>query len=411
VTLQVWERDAAPDHPGSAPAGSGPSAEAPSAAPGRARPRVLWIAATVLAAALVAAAVWVGLARAAHRGQPLDPGNPGPEGARAVARVLDQRGVALTVARGEEELLSSGAPAGRATVVVTNTGELSETTARTLLDHAAGARRIVLVQPSRFVLAALDLPVEPADGGTGTQVVQASCALDGLSPRDAIVPEGRAYDGTGPATECFPHGEGSALVALPPDAAHPEVVVLGDPAVLRNDSVTRLDHAGVAVRMLGQGDRLTWYVPSALDVTDFDSTPTSEIPRALWPLLFLGLFGLVVLMLWRGRRFGPLVTEPLPAVVKAIETTQSRGRLYRKAGDTGRAGAALRTRSTGRLAVRLGLPAGAAPAAVADAAAAATGADPTRVHAVLAGPAPATEGELVALAHDLSQLEKEVRRA
>jgi hypothetical protein len=355
--------------------------------------------------------VWVGLARAAHRGQLLDPGNPGPEGARAIAQVLDERGVPVTVARGEDALLGSSAPGPGTTVVVSNMGELSHETARTLLDHAAGARRLVLVQPNRFVLAALDLPVEPVDGGTATQVVPAACALDGLSPRDTIAPSGPAYDGEGDATECFPVGEGGALVAVPPGAGHPEVVVLGDPTLLRNDSITQLDHAGVAVRLLGRADRVSWYVPSALDISDLDSTPTSQIPRALWPLVFLGLWGLLVLMLWRGRRFGPLVTEPLPAVVKAIETTQSRGRLYRKAGDTARAGAALRARSSRRLAGRLGLPPGAAPSAVADAAAAATGADPTTVHELLAGPPPGSEGALVALAHDLSQLEKDVRHA
>ena len=38
-------------------------------------------------------------------------------------------------------------------------------------------------------------------------------------------------------------------------------------------------------------------------------------------------------MLWRGRRLGPLVVEPLPVVVKAVESTQGRGRLYRRVRD------------------------------------------------------------------------------
>jgi hypothetical protein len=200
-------------------------------------------------------------------------------------------------------------------------------------------------------------------------------------------------------------------VALPASAGRPQVVVLGDTDVLRNDSITRLDSAGVAVRMLSRGDSVLWYVPSYLDVTATDDTATSEVPRAIGPLAFLALWALLVLMVWRGRRFGPLVTEPLPAVVKAIETTQSRGRLYRKAGDSARAGEALRARTVRRLAARLGLPAGASPSAVADAVVQATGADPHHAHGVLAGPPPSSESALVDLAHDLSQLEKDVRRA
>ena len=37
------------------------------------------------------------------------------------------------------------------------------------------------------------------------------------------------------------------------------------------------------------------------------------------------------LALWRGRRLGPVVDEPLPVVVRAAETTEGRARLYRRA--------------------------------------------------------------------------------
>jgi hypothetical protein len=162
--------------------------------------------------------------------------------------------------------------------------------------------------------------------------------------------------------------------------------------------------------MLSRGDRLVWYVPSVLDVSAADSTARSEVPRALGPLALLGLFALLAAMLWRGRRFGPLVVEPLPAVVKAIETTESRGRLYRRARDTGRAGAVLRAASTRRLAVYLGLPPGSAPGSVAVAAARATGRPLTDVLALLAGAPPQDEDAMIRLAHDLSTLEKEVHR-
>jgi hypothetical protein len=71
----------------------------------------------------------------------------------------------------------------------------------------------------------------------------------------------------------------------------------------------------------------------------------------------------------------------------------------------------LRSRACRRLGSYLGLPQGAAAAAVAQAAAAATNRDPVVVAALLAGPPVPTEGALLTLAHDLSQLEKEVRRA
>ncbi len=392
MTLQVWDRAAT--------------------SPGSRRSRLVWVVALLVAAGLVAAAVVLVVQRSAHRGAELDPGNPGREGAQALARALGDHGMSVRVARGQAALLDGPEPDARTTVVVTSAGQLSQETADTLLDRSRGARRLIVVQPNPFVLTALRLPVAAAGAASPEAGVDAACALEGLSPDDTITPDGRSYASSASgAVECFGFDQGAALVAVPATGDRPEVVVLGDGAILRNSEITRLDNAGVAVRMLGRGDHLVWYVPSILDISDLDTTASSEVPKAVGPLVFLSLLGLVALMLWRGRRFGPLVTEPLPAVVKAIETTQSRGRLYRKARDTGRAAQALRDRTTRRLAAYLGLPPSSSGAAVADAVATAAHRDPQWVHSLLTGPPPATETSLLTLANDLSDLEKEVRRA
>lgn len=392
MTLQVWDRT--------------------SPADSSRRGRMVWVVALLLVAGLLALAVTALVQRSAHRGDVLDPANPGREGARALASVLDQRGVPVRVARDQAALLDGPPPDAATTVLVTRPGQLSRETADTLLERTRGARRLVLVEPGPFVLDALDLPVAAHGGASPEHGVDARCTLDGLSADDTITPAGTAYDSSAPgAVPCFAFDRGAALLALPPTAERPEVVVLGDGAILRNSEVTRLDNAGVAVRLLGRGDRLVWYLPSVLDISGVDSTPTSALPKAVGPLLFLAVLGLLALVLWRGRRFGPLVTEPLPAVVKAIETTQSRGRLYRKARDTARAAQALRERSSRRLAAYLGLPASAGGAAVVAAVSAALQRDPESVRSLLAGPAPTTEAALLSLANDLSDLEKEVRRA
>ena len=392
MTLHVWDR-----------------AEVATGTTGRRR--AMWALVLVVVVALVVIAVVTGVRRNAHQGQSLDPQNPGREGSQALASVLRHRGVEVDVARGQDELLDTPVRAGT-TVLVTDTGELSDQTAATMLGHAAGADRVLLVQPDRFLLAALDLPVDTGGGSADTGTVRATCTLEGLSTGDRVAPGTRTYVTTAPGpVTCFPHDDSFELVAVAPAAGRPEVLVLGNEDLFANRSITDEDHAGIALRLLGRGDRVVWYLPSALDISDEDTTPTSEVPRALWPLTFLAGVGLLVLMFWRGRRFGPLVTEPLPAVVKAIETTQSRGRLYRKARDTRRAGSVLRSRATRRLATYLGLPLRAAPATVAQAAASAAGRDPRAVIALFTDPPPTTEAALVALANDLTDLEKDVRRA
>ena len=115
--------------------------------------------------------------------------------------------------------------------------------------------------------------------------------------------------------------------------------------------------------------------------------------------------------LWKARRLGPLVAENLPVVVRASETVEGRGRLYRSRRARDRAAAALRTATLQRLAPRLGLSSQATPSAVVGAVVARTGGDPVTVHHTLFGPPPSTDTDLVDLAHALDDIERQVAHA
>ena len=117
-------------------------------------------------------------------------------------------------------------------------------------------------------------------------------------------------------------------------------------------------------------------------------------------------------MLWRGRRLGPLVSEPLPVTVSAIESTQSHGRLYRKSRDRPHAAAVLREASRSRLAQQLALPGGSDSATLTRALAARVGRPLPELDALLSpsSPPPTTDRDLVELATRLTALEREVRR-
>jgi hypothetical protein len=105
-----------------------------------------------------------------------------------------------------------------------------------------------------------------------------------------------------------------------------------------------------------------------------------------WMLWQLWLVVLLV-ALWKGRRIGPLVSEELPVVVRASETVEGRGRLYRSRRARDRAADALRTATLQRLLPRLGLGAGASPTAVVTAVAQRSGAGGEFVSYHLFGPA------------------------
>lgn len=124
--------------------------------------------------------------------------------------------------------------------------------------------------------------------------------------------------------------------------------------------------------------------------------------------VFLAAAGLLALA--QGRSLGPVVTEAMPVVVRAAETTRGRGRLYRRSRAHAHAGAALRAGTASRLARTLGLPRSAGPEPVVDAVARATGRDPAAVADALYGPPPADDAALLALSATLDDLESEVHR-
>jgi hypothetical protein len=119
----------------------------------------------------------------------------------------------------------------------------------------------------------------------------------------------------------------------------------------------------------------------------------------------------VLLALWKGRRVGPLVTEDLPVVVRASETVEGRGRLYRSRRARDRAAQALRTATLQRMLPRIGLGANAPAPVVVAAVAQRSGADADWVRHNLFGPPPATDTDLLHLASALDDIERQVAQS
>ncbi len=376
---------------------------APAAAP--ARPSRLRVSrSTLLIVAGLAAAVLTSVllvGQGAGYDADLDPENADPNGARAVARVLEDQGVEVSVVRSAAQL-DDTAVDPRTTVVVTSTDLLGQSTADRLLEHTQGAH-LVMVEPGPGTTEAIGVSTLPAWVDLD-EALPSRCddpAYDGLS---VVVDAALAY----PTDGCFPIDD-ATLLAQP----RPGLTLLGAGQALSNDQVLRADNAALALRLLGQSDRLVWYVPSLDDLRADDGVSLATLlPEWLRPALGLVAIATIGLLLWRARRLGPLAVEPLPVTVKAIETTRSRGRLYRKAGDRGHAASVLRSAARLRAAERLRLGATPDPDTLVRDVARHTGRPVADVDALLGPRAapPATDHDLITLADQLAELDREVRR-
>jgi hypothetical protein len=215
-------------------------------------------------------------------------------------------------------------------------------------------------------------------------------------------------DDTIDATVCFPgrHHDQGAYVTFVRDGR--QTTVLADSDIVLNSDLADEGNAALALRALGRHGHLVWYVPTRSTESTEDLGLMDVLPPWLWIVVLQALVLFVVGALWRGRRLGPVVAEPLPVVVPAAEASRGRARLYRKMGARGRAAAALRGGSAQRLGARLGLPRSAPAAELIDAAARASGRPAAAVEYLLYGPPPTDDRGLVWLARELDRLESEV---
>jgi hypothetical protein len=389
----------------------------------------LFTGAAVAAVALLLFAV--SGTRAAARA--LDPDSSGSNGTRALAEVLRSQGVRVDVVRTIDEFEATAVDPST-TVVVGDPAYLGAGAAERTTAHAAGARRLVVVEPDDISLQDLDLLLHVTGGSTTD--LRAGCTTDLADPSDVVSAPATLYAAGDPApaglASCYAPAPaasgasgsdgtgdetGAAVVVLPAAGTTPETVVLGSGAALTNARITDGAQAALALRTLGAVDRLVWYVPDVSDLAAAGpggqpvDNPNRGVPEWFGPgVLLVGLV-VVAYALARGRRLGRLVAEPLPVVVRAVETTEARGRLYHRASDRPLAARTLRAGTRTRLVARLGLPPGSSDAGLVAAVARSTGLPPTDVEALLDGPDPDTDRDLLLLAQRLADLEESVRPA
>ncbi len=357
---------------------------------------------------------------------PLDPDNPGPNGMQALAQVLGDRGTEVEVVRGVSSLPDESAEG--ATVMVSTTDFLSAESGDELLNYARSADSIVILSPADNLRAVFDIDVDANSIDTPT-------AMSPECDSTLWVPSDRVTDGD----TLLQVGDGieraDASICLPPSAGYnaggarsgyivelgqngvnhsggdqsgsAQTTLAGIAASLTNANILDEANAATGLRLLGSTDRLIWVIPSIQDAGELPPTNLFDVlPAPLLPSIALLLFALGVWALVRGRRLGPVTTEPLPVTIHAIETTASRGRLYREAKDRPRALASLQLAARRRLASRLGLAAGTTPDQVVTAVAAVTGRHTDEINRLLVDTSVDDDDTLVQIARDLRSLEE-----
>lgn len=330
----------------------------------------------------------------------LDPEGSGDSGSRALAEILRDQGVEVSVFR--SRTAARAAIDDDTTLVMANPYTLTD---EGLSELIAPAERVVFLSSGTHLLSVLDIGSSAAGSSAP---VEANCDVPEFADVGTIRPD-RLFTPAAGVQGCFA-GDGAAAVLVDERDGIRRSVVEGD-RLFSNAYLAENGNAALGLALLGQTEKVVWYVPNYGDSDiegEMPDTLGSLTPEWVTPaILQLMLAGLAA-ALWRGRRFGPLVAETLPVTVRASETMHGRARLTAKAADAGHAAEALRDGSRRRLARRLGLAVHAGADEIADAAADRLRVPRGSLQSLLGGPLPADDAGLVDFARRLSELETAV---
>ncbi|MFJ5520042.1 DUF4350 domain-containing protein [Streptomyces griseoluteus] len=382
--------------------------------------RQVWIRNRGIALAVVlllAGAVAIAVIRSQTKHGELDPRSADPRGSRAVAELLADRGVTTRVVT---TLDAAREAVGPDTTLVVAVPDLLTHRQQTRLAEATASSggRTVLVAPGDWSVGRLAPGVTASPVTTLETTLDPGCTLPAARRAGSAETGGIRYrTNADDADACYPSEGRPTLLRLPATSGTGDTVLLGAPDILLNNRLDKQGNASLALQLLGSRPHLVWYLPSLADSAAADTGRKSlfDLLPSGWLWGTLQLFVAAVLAaFWRGRRFGPLVPEKLPVVIRASETTEGRARLYRKADARDRASAALRSTARTRLAPLVGVPAARAHTPEALLPALSTRLPDNgeqALHSLLFGAPPRDDAALIALTDRLDALEREVRRS
>ncbi|HET9893622.1 MAG TPA: DUF4350 domain-containing protein [Streptosporangiaceae bacterium] len=344
----------------------------------------------------------------------LDPASGDLDGVKALTAILSDRGF---------HVVSTYSPAGA--IAAVGQGQQQQRTPTTLVitspslltasQRAQLARTdadLFVVEPRSAALSALAPAIRIANGNAPIDgPVRPACGITEARLAGPADLGGITYRIPRYATGCYPVKGDASLVRYRQGGR--TITVMGTGLPLTDESLQAQGNAALALNLLDGSRTIVWLTP---EPTIAPAAPGPSqgngpvlIPGTAW-LVVLQLFvALVFAALWRMRRFGPLITERLPVVVRASETVEGHARLYQSRRARDRAASVLRAAVLGRIKPALGLTADAPMAAVVAGLASRSRLQASKAGAVLDGPPPGTDADLVALATELDELEREVR--
>lgn len=294
---------------------------------------------SLIVVAWLAVMVWVALQPERTEGS-LGIDDKTSHGAAAITSVLEEHSISVRPAQSMTQLESELRRNPDATVLFHDKHQAMETASFERLEELAD-----LVPADQRVFAGVtasqqDYLVDGIDHTANMNFIDElaatdQCRLDAAREAGSISSIRQGVVLTDDAQGCFrvvddSMGEQEHVYAFAETANGS--IVFADWRMLTNAGLYQNGTATLALWSLGRADSVIWFQPDfQLDPDSDGQLSPVQLPDwarmgIVWAVIATGIW-----LLYRARRTGPIIIEPLPAEVPAAETTVGRGRMYAKA--------------------------------------------------------------------------------
>jgi hypothetical protein len=334
----------------------------------------------------------------------LNPHSYRPDGGNALRVLTEKYGTPVETPQNSATALAA-AQAGDVTVFIPDTSPLTLRTIRSLRTLPSTSR-VVLVAPAQNDLNQLVPGVARGDYPENEPAAP-ECADPAATAAGSVDLQSAGYDASKVTatsiTKCY---QGGLLLIHYPTG--PEIVVLSDTNPLVNGELAQNGNAALGINLLSTTSKVEWLYLAEPESAGPNGSDTGDSEGLFPTWVGVGFFYLIVVgalvALWRSRRLGGPVPEPLPVVVRSAETVEGRARLYRRARARTLAAESLRGGALARITPTLGLGPDPDPRALIFALSQRSDRTTHEVHRLLYSSPPTDDKALLALAADLDRL-------
>ncbi|MFN3215028.1 MAG: DUF4350 domain-containing protein [Acidimicrobiales bacterium] len=317
--------------------------------------------------------------------EPLDPRSVSPDGARALVEVAERAGADVEIGL---EL-----PGDDAEVAVLLADTYGVAGRNELTDWVRRGGRLVIADLASPITPAPGLGLAGSGDGVGACPEPALAGINRITGFESAYAERETRD-----TRCF---GGGVIIATLGDGV---IVSIGGPGPLLNENLAAADNAALAVALLApqRGTSVAFLEPRLAVAAGENLEDLVGDP--VWLLLIQLAVGFAVVALWKARRIGRPVAEPVPVEIAGSELAAARGRLLAGLRNPAAAATELRADTRRTLARALGIAADTDLVVVATRTAERTGVALDDVEGLLARRPVATDADLLAVAVGLADL-------